>query len=78
MQPTEIDFIQYLSELPDKKNSYSTINTHKASICQTISAWGDTSLSDNSLINRFMRRVFFSNPPKPKYTCTWDVSKVLE
>jgi len=25
-----------------------------------------------------MRGIFLSNPPKPKYTCTWDVSKVLE
>ena len=36
------------------------------------------SLSDNSLINRFMRGIILSNPPKTKCTCTWDVSKVLE
>ena len=63
MQPTEIDFIQYLSELADKKLSYSTINAHKTSICQTISAWGDTSLSDNWLISRYMRGILLSNPP---------------
>lgn len=37
MQPTEIDFIQYLSELTDTKIHIAQLM--HTSICQTISVW---------------------------------------
>lgn len=30
------------------------------------------------MIIRFMRGVFIAKTPKPKYTMTWDVGKVLD
>ena len=77
MQPSEVVFIQFLSELANKRLSYSTINSYKAAISETISSWGDTILSNNSIVSRFMRGIFLSNPPKPKYSSTWNVNEVL-
>lgn len=33
---------------------------------------------DMPLIDRFMKGIFRSDPPKPKYCAVWDVDKVLE
>lgn len=47
-------------------------------ICQTLEICGNSSLCDNPVLSRFMKGIFVAKPPKPKYTCTWDVSKVLK
>lgn len=77
MQPSSYEIINYLSSLAEKKLSYHTVNAHKAAIIQTISACGNFSYLQSPVITRFMKGVFLSNRPKPKYTLTWDVSRVL-
>ncbi|XP_063405979.1 uncharacterized protein LOC134689942 [Mytilus trossulus] len=57
--------------------SYSVINTHKSAISQTLSLCDNEMISCSTVISRFMKGIYVNNPPKPKYTFTWDVSIVL-
>lgn len=77
MQPACNQLINYLSELAENNYSYNTINAYKAAITQTLSVTGNFYFNQNPLLIRFMKGVFLKNRPKPKYTSTWDVGKVL-
>ena len=74
---SEIQILDYLTNLSDRGCSYSVINTHKSAVIQTLLACGNNLVFNNMLISRFMKGIFNKNPPKPKYTCMWDVSVVL-
>lgn len=70
--------INYLSGLAVNDFSYYTINAHKAAIVQTLAVCSKFSFAEDPMIIRFMRGVFIAKRPKPKYTMTWDVGKVLD
>ena len=53
------------------------INTHKSMLLQTLLFFNNDWCSNPGLISRFMKGLFNVNPPRPRYRCTWDVSKVL-
>ena len=38
---------------------------------------GFPDISEHPLIKRFIKGVFNTKPPKPRYTYTWDINKVL-
>ena len=69
----------FLTELFDKGLQYRTINTHCSAISMThIYLPLDGSLiGSHPLVSRFMKGVFQSRPPCPRYLATWDVSVVL-
>jgi hypothetical protein len=69
--------VNYVSWLASKPRSYSVVTTHKVAILQTLMACGNMTLVDSVLIPRVMKGIFNSNPPKPRYTCTWDTSILL-
>ena len=54
------------------------LNTHKAMLLQTLPFFGNVWCGNIVLIPKFMKGVFHSNPPKPRYKFTWDVTKVLD
>lgn len=66
-----------MTSLANSGLSYSVINSHKSAIGQTLATCGNNMFMNNAIFSRFMKGVFVSKPPKPKYTCTWDVSYVL-
>ena len=70
--------MNYLTYLTEQGRSYSTVGSHKAAICETLATCGNSIPKDSPILSRFMRSVFISNPPRPKYTFTWDVGVVLE
>ena len=55
--------------------AYSTINSTRSALASVVSIPGYTKLSDDPLINRFIKGVF--NPPKPRYTYMWDVNIIF-
>lgn len=75
--PSESQILSYLSDLVYSGKSYSVINTHKSAISQTLSLCDNEMISCSTVISRFMKGIYVDNPPKPKYTFTWDVSIVL-
>lgn len=78
MRPSCDQIINYLSGLAENDFSYHTINAHKAAIVQTLAVCNNFSFAEDPMIIRFMRGVFIAKRPKPKYTMTWDVGKVLD
>ena len=36
------------------------------------------SLNNRGLVSRFMKGIYVAKPPLPRYTATWDVSKVTD
>lgn len=78
MRPSCDQIINYLSGLAEKDFSYYIINAHKAAFVQTLAVYSNFSFAEDPMIIRFMRGVLIAKRPKPKYTMTWDVGKVLD
>ena len=70
--------LKYLYYLVSLGKSYSVINTHKSMLLQTLPFFGNSWYDKSSLIPRFMKGIFFSRKPRPKYFVTWDVTIVLK
>lgn len=73
-RPSATDVLHYLQELLIRKASYGTINTHRSAL----SLISHDKIGEHPLISRFLKGVFRSKPPEPKYRGTWDVDIVLE
>ncbi|WAR24285.1 hypothetical protein MAR_037954 [Mya arenaria] len=76
-QTSETVVLTYLFYLHKSGKSYSVINTHKAMLLCTLPFFGNSWCKNTDLISRFIRSVFISKPPKPRYIAMWDVSIVL-
>lgn len=57
--------------------SYSVVNTHKSMLLQTLNFFNNVWCSNPSFISRFMKGLYNTLLPKPRYTFIWDVSVVL-
>lgn len=57
---------------------YNTINLHRSAISALHDEVDGTPIGQNQLIKKILTGVFQENPPKPKYTTTWDVNVVLQ
>ena len=61
--------------LRNRKLSYSVINTTRSMFSQTLPFFGvDVSKS----LDRMMKGCYNSNPPRARYSFTWDVNMVLD
>ncbi|XP_015765670.1 PREDICTED: uncharacterized protein LOC107344511 [Acropora digitifera] len=58
--------------------SYSTVNTYRSAISATIHSVKGRDLGSNHLVSTFMKGIYVAKPPLPRYTATWDVSKVID
>ena len=81
MQPIVNDVLEFLHDLYKKGLSYSTINTARSALSNylmgtTLSGTNYT-VSSHPLVIRYMKGVFNSRKPVPKYSETWDVNVVL-
>ena len=64
----------FLMELYKAGLSYSTINTARSALSTVVDI---PNFGSNSIVSRFMKGVFETRKPAPKYTTVWDVSVVL-
>ena len=71
-------FIDFLLEVYKLGRSYSTVNTYRSAISATIHSVTGRDLGSNHLVSRFMKGNYVAKPPLPRYTATWDVSKVTD
>lgn len=76
--PPLSDTLQFLSGLFNQGLSYSTLNTARSALSTIVMIDGGTSFGSHHLVTRFMKGVFESRRPKPKYDKIWDVSVVLK
>ena len=71
-------FIDFLLEVYKLGRSYSTVNTYRSGISTTIHSVTGRNLGSNHLVSRFMKGIYVAKPPLPRYTATWNVSKVTD
>ncbi len=74
--PVEL-IVDYLTSLFEAGYEYSTINGARSAISALHVPIGEAPAGQHSLIKRVMAGVFNERTPKPRYTDTWDVDKVL-
>ena len=70
--------LQFLLGLFNQGLSYSTLNTARSALSTIVTIDGGGSFGSNQIVTRFMKGVFESRRPKPKYDKIWDVSVVLK
>ena len=80
-QPSIAKVVDFLSDLFQASLQYSTLNTYRSAISSTIPQVEGCPVGQHPLVCKFMKGVFNSRPPQPKYSGTWDlglVTKYLE
>lgn len=69
--------LDFLVHLHNQDLEYTTINTARNAISAIILPQGTTTIGSHPIISRFMKGIYRSKPPRPKYQTTWDVQPVL-
>ena len=74
---SEITAIEFLYELFSHDHSYSSLNTARSALSTIL--WNDNGLTIGKYpsVKRFLKGVFETRPPLPRYIATWDVNIVL-
>ena len=69
--------LDFLMTLYNQGLSYSTINTARSAISSIITVDSGKHFGSHPLVIRFFKGIYELRRPQPKYSCIWDVSKVL-
>ena len=69
--------LDFLVHRHNQDLEYTTINTARNAISAIILPQGTTTIGSHPIISRFMKGIYRSKPPRPKYQITWDVQPVL-
>ena len=72
--------VEFLTDCYHGGKGYSTINTYRSALSTTLCSMnGDPdSLGSHPLIARLLKGVYVLRLPTPRYSSTWDVSKVTD
>ena len=71
------EVLEFLLGQFESGKQYRTINTIRSAISMTHDEVDGTRIGQHPLVSRFLKGVFNSRPPVPKYSFTWDVDTVL-
>jgi len=77
VQAPLVNIMNFLAENSERVG-YSTINTYRSAISLYHETVGGVRVGKHPDVKDLMAGIFNTNPPKPRYTCTWDVDKVLQ
>lgn len=75
--PPISDALEFLMGLYSQGLGYSTLNTARSALSSILRISDCHSFGSHPLVVRFMKGVFETRKPKPKYDEIWDASKVL-
>ncbi|XP_068690471.1 uncharacterized protein [Montipora foliosa] len=80
LQASVIQVVEFLTDCYHEGKGYSTINTYRSALSTTLCSMKDDrdSLGSHPLIARLLKGVYVLRPPTPRYSSTWDVSKVTD
>ena len=80
LQASVIQVVEFLTDCYHEGKGYSTINTYHSALSTTLCSMNDDrdSLGSHPLIARLLKGVYILRPPTPRYSSTWDVSKVTD
>ena len=76
LSPTVTDILHFLHTLYQQDLSYSTLNTARSALSTLLMQ--HSSLTTHPFIIHYMKGVFNSRKPTPKYSETWNVDLVLD
>ena len=71
------DCLDFLMALYNQGLSYSTINTVRSALSFIITVDSGKHFGSHPLVVRFFKGIYELRKPQPKYSCIWNVSKVL-
>lgn len=71
------EIMEFLVQCEKKGLSFRTLGVYRSAIALYHEPMEGTSIGKTVPMNRLMKGFFNRNPPKPKYTCTWEVEPVL-
>ena len=69
--------LDFLVSLHEQGLSYTTINTARSALSAVILPTDNVNIGSHPIVSRFMKGIYKSNPPMPRYRTTWDVNQVL-
>ena len=69
--------LDFLVSLHEQGLSYTTINTARSALSAVILPTDNVNIGSHPIVSRFMKGIYKSNPPMPRYCTTWDVNQVL-
>ena len=69
--------LDYVTELYQEGKQYRTISTARSTISMAHDLVDGWRVGQHPITIRFLRGIFNSCPPAPRYTTTWDVDRVL-
>lgn len=70
--------LKFLSDAFESGKAYSTINVYRSMLSGTYDQIEGFDIGCHPLVLKLMKGIFNSNPPKPKYSNTWDLNIVLD
>ena len=76
--PSLWNVLGFLYNLYAKNVGYSVINTARSALSRFVNKIDGYEIGKHPVINRFIKAVFRSRPPKARYDSVWDANKVLK
>ena len=70
-------FLDFLSEVFKEGLEYRSINVIRSAVSTTHAPLEGSPIGQHPLVSQLMKGIYNSRPPKPHYTCTWDVDIVV-
>ena len=77
MQLSECEVVEFLTDLFNKGNGYSAINSARSALSAFLVDEHGTSIGQFPSVKRFLKGVFELRPPLPRYSHIWDANIVL-
>ena len=69
-----LNFLTYLFSLG---NSYTTVNTARSALSLVLNPIDNFSIGSHPLVCRLLKAISKKKPPRPRYSVTWNVDRVL-
>lgn len=76
--PQISEALQFLMYLYNQGLSYSTINTARSALSSILNIRGPHHFGSHPLVTRFLKGIYETRKPQPKYKTIWDVATVLK
>lgn len=75
---TSINIIlEFLQSLVDQGLGYNSINSARSALSLIVAPIDKETVGNHHLVTRFLKGVFQSKPPTPKYNAIWDPADIL-
>ena len=70
------DVVNFLADCFADGRSYSTINTYRSALSSTLCNINNVAVGSHPLVTRLLKGVYNLRTPSPRYSSSWDVTKV--